>query len=126
MWLDRDKKDKVITIVEDMAEMYKESKRLEFEVKHYKGFASKFYSCLNVLEPYWRVNEVKDSILAKVKKLSINNVDISSIEDRITIVKLDDVAENVVDKFQVVIGAYANKNAIANQVVCRLNMEDVA
>lgn len=126
LWLGKGKQDKVNAIVEDMAKRYKESSRTELEIKHYKGFASRFYSCLNELEPYWKVAEVKDAISAKVQKLGVKNVDISSMQDRIIVAKSDDSTKNVVDKFEMVIGSYVNKNAIANQVITRLNMENIA
>jgi len=126
LWLDRDKQDKVNTIVEDIAKRYKESKSTENEVRHYRGFASGFYYCLNALEPYWKVAEVKEAISAKMQKLDIKNVDISIIQDRIIVDKSDDDAENVVDTFEIVIGSYVNKNTIVNEVIGRLNKEKVA
>lgn len=126
LWLGRDKRDKVFTIAEEIAKRYKESESNVFEIKHYKGFISQFYSCLDVLEPYWRTIEIKEAIFIKVHELNIKNVHISYIEDRIIIMKSDDKAKNVIDTFEMVIGYYVNKSAIVNEVISRLNKEMVA
>lgn len=126
LWLDKDKQDKVNTIVEDIAKRYKESKSTEIEINHYKAFVSQFYSCLYILEPSWRMVEIKDAIFAKMQKLNIKNVSISYIEDRLIIMKLDDKAENVIDTFEIVIDSYGNKSAIINQVIVRLSEEKAA
>lgn len=124
LWLDRNKQDRVDVIVQDIAKRYKESNQTEAEITYYKEFVGQFYSCLKVLEPYWKVAEIKDSICEKIKKLNINNVEISCIEDRIVIVKSD--GKNIIDKFEMVIGSYTNKSEIVNQAIGRLNIENVA
>lgn len=126
LWLKRGRLDKVQAIGVDIAKRYKESECNDSKVKTYKEFISDFYSCLYELEPNWKIVEVKEAILAKVKELNVKNIYISSIKDKVVVAKLDDTAENIVDKFEVEIEAHSNKNAIANQVITKLSMEDVA
>lgn len=56
-WTEREKQEKVDTIVEELTTRYKITKRLENEVKYYKTFVSDLYKCLDKMCPNWKESE---------------------------------------------------------------------
>lgn len=125
-WFLRDNRAKIDAIVEDLSERYSISKKVEFEITHYKSFVSDMYSCLNCLEPSWKTADIKESIFKKVEEFNIKNVGVTYIENTIIVMKSDEKAENIIDKFDIVVDSYSNKSAIVNEAINRLRKGMVA
>lgn len=119
-WFERNNRTKIDAIVEDIAERYSTTKRLEAEVEHYKVFISRFYYALNVLVPDWKIEDIKEASLKRCSELNIKNVGVSYIDNKLIIMKSNDDSTYIVDKFDIEIDPYTNISMVVNQIVNRL------
>lgn len=120
LWLERGNEVKALEIAKEIAERYKNSKLLENQVTHFKVFISRLYYALNVLEPKWKLENIKEATFFRCSELGIKNVGISYIEDKLVIMKSNDNATAVLDKFDIEIDSYSNSSMVVNQIVNRL------
>lgn len=117
LWLlERNKEDKALEIAKQISERYKNSKLLESQVEHYKVFVSRFYYALNCLVPEWKIEDIKEAAFKRLDEFNIRNVGISYIDNKLIVMKSNDGATAVIDKFDIEIDSYSN----ISQVVSRL------
>lgn len=126
LWLDRSNKDKVNKLTIDIANRYKVTKKYESEIGTYKSMVTDFYNCMTTLSPSWRMEDLKESIFKKLEQLGIKNVGISYIDNTLYVMQSDDKAEKIINKAEIYVDSYINKNMIVTQVVNRLNNRKVA
>lgn len=121
LWLlERNKEDKALEIAKQISERYKNSKLLESQVEHYKVFVSRFYYALNCLVPEWKIEDIKEAAFKRLDEFNIRNVGISYIDNKLIVMKSNDGATAVIDKFDIEIDSYSNISQVVNQVVSRL------
>ncbi|WP_160684747.1 hypothetical protein [Clostridium sp. C2-6-12] len=111
---------KIDAIVEDISERYSTTKRLENEVEHYKIFISRLYWALNCIVPSWKIEDIKEAAFKRCEEFGISNVGISYIDNTLIVMKSDDKATKILDKFDIEIDSYSNISMVANQIVSRL------
>lgn len=121
LWLlERNNEAKALEISKQIAERYKNSKLLENQVEHFKVFISRFYYALNCLVPNYKLEDIKEVTFKRLNEFNINNVGISYIDSKLIIMKNNDSATAVLDKFDIEVDSYSNVNMIVNQIVNRL------
>ncbi|HIG0355893.1 TPA: hypothetical protein ACX96U_001181 [Clostridium sporogenes] len=116
LWLERSKQDKVNKINEELAERYKTTKMMENRVEEYKDYIRDLYSCLSVLCPDWKAQDIKSYVFNKLKESGFTDFSMTMIDgNTINITKYNDKDE-VIKSFNIVIDTYSNKNIILNIV----------
>jgi len=120
LWLERGNEIKVLEIAKDIAERYSTSKRLENDIAHYKVFISRLYWALNCLDKTWKIEDIKEAAFKRLSEFGISNVGISYIESKLIVMKNNDNATAVIDKFDIEIDSYSNISMVVNQITSRL------
>lgn len=120
LWLERGKQEKVDKLVMELSNRYKVSKNKEFEISKFKDIIKDFYNCMTTLSPLWRIESIKEKVFDRCAELSIKNVGISYIDNKLIIMKSDDKATKILDNFDILIDSYCNISATANTIVNRL------
>ncbi|MEL5897282.1 hypothetical protein AAGC94_04260 [Clostridium sporogenes] len=116
LWLERSKQDRVQKINEELAERYKTTKMMENRVEEYKDYIRDLYSCLSVLCPDWKAQDIKSYVFNKLKESGFTDFSMTMIDgNTINITKYNDKDE-VIKSFNIVIDTYSNKNIILNIV----------
>lgn len=116
LWLERSKQDRVQKINEELAERYKTTKMMENRVIEYKDYIRDLYSCLSVLCPDWKIQDIKSYVFNKLKESGFTDFSMTMIDgNTINITKYNDKDE-VIKSFNIVIDTYSNKNMILNIV----------
>ncbi|WP_200907907.1 hypothetical protein [Clostridium sporogenes] len=116
LWIERNKQDRVQKINEEMVERYKTTKMMENRVLEYKDYIRDLYSCLNILCPNWKIQDIKSYVFNKLKECGFTDFSMTMIDrNTINITKYNDKDE-VIKSFNIVIDTYSNKNIILNMV----------
>lgn len=116
LWLERSKQDKVNKINEELAERYKTTKMMENRVEEYKDYIRDLYSCLSVLCPDWKAQDIKSYVFNKLKESGFTDFSMTMIDgNTINITKYNDKDE-VIKSFNIVIEAYSHKDIILNMI----------
>lgn len=116
LWLERNKQDKVNKINEELVERYKTTKMMENRVLEYKDYIRDLYSCLSILCPNWKAQDIKGYVFNKLKESGFTDFSMTMIDgNTINITKYNDKDE-VIKSFNIVIDTYSNKNIILNMV----------
>lgn len=110
----------------DIENRYKVIKKYESEIGTYKSMVTNFYNWMTALSPIWRMEDLKESVFKKLEQLGIKNVGIRYIDNTLYVYKHDSKSEKIINKAEIYVDSYINKNMIVNQVVNRLNDEKVA
>lgn len=119
-WTERENLQKILQITNQIADRYKNSKLLERDIEHFKVFVSRLYYALNCLDKSWKIEDIKEAAIKRCDELNIKNVGISYINSRLIVMKNNNDATAVLDKFDIEIDSYSNVNMIVNQIVSRL------
>ncbi|OOM80476.1 hypothetical protein CLPUN_13310 [Clostridium puniceum] len=119
-WFERNNRAKIDAIVEDIAERYSTTKRVESDIAHYKVFISRLYYALNCLDKNWKLEDIKEAAFKRCSELGIKNIRISYIDSRLSVMKNNNNATAVLDKFDIEIDSYSNISMVVNQITSRL------
>lgn len=119
-WFLKNNRTKIDAIVEDIAERYSTTKHVESDIAHFKVFISRLYWALNCLDKTWKIEDIKEAAFKRCEQFGINNVGISYIDSKLIIMKNNEDATAVLDKFDIEIDSYANISMVVNQITSRL------
>ncbi|EJO5347017.1 hypothetical protein NRP93_001083 [Clostridium botulinum] len=116
LWTERNKQDRVQKINEELAERYKTTKMMKNRIEEYKDYIRDLYSCLSILCPNWKAQDIKSYVFNKLKECGFIDFSMTMIDgNTINITKYNDKDE-VIKSFNIVIDTYSNKNIILNIV----------
>ncbi|WP_434305918.1 hypothetical protein [Clostridium botulinum] len=116
LWTERNKQDRVQKINEEMVERYKTTKMMENRVVEYKDYIRDLYSCLSILCPNWKVQDIKSYVFNKLKKSGFTDFSMTMIDSNTINTTKYNNKDEVIKSFNIVIEPYSNKNIILNIV----------